>query len=63
VNEAIICNDTIEITVEGMKGKMILDPQALKDKSFQAVGDEFESKYVRGMKYKLIDFPWKPVVD
>lgn len=60
VRDAINRNEAIEVTVEGMKGHMLLTPSILKTRAFQAVGEEFDSKFVQGMKYKLIDFAWKP---
>jgi hypothetical protein len=51
---------TVKLTVVGRNDHMILTPDKMKQKSFQAVGDKFNSKFVSGMKYTLIDFAWKP---
>lgn len=60
VKDAIKKGDSIVLSVEGMTGAMTLTPERMRAEGFQAVGEDFESKYVSGMKYKLIDFSWKP---
>jgi len=60
VKEAIDSGTTIRLTLLGKKQSMTLSPDKLKDKQFQILGDTFDSKYKHNMKYKLVDFSWKP---
>ena len=57
VEDAIKKDITIRLEL-GSKS-MTLTPENLKNDAFQAVGQGFQSKY-SNLKYKLIDFPWKP---
>jgi hypothetical protein len=58
VDKAIENNESIEVTLEGHEGKMILSPEALEDDWVNET--EIKSQFNRD-SYTLLSYKWKPI--
>jgi virulence-associated protein VagC len=59
VRKCILENVSLKIIHEGEY--MILNPDDLKNKSFQLTKQKFDSKFIDNKKYELMDFYWNPI--
>ena len=60
VKECIEKKLDLKITLLGSSDYMLIPADKIEEMEFQAHKTEMESKFNKGQKYTLVDFPWKP---